>query len=129
VAVLRGGGCCHAWGGVDDDVGLGIFFFEEDLDEQLLDACVDVPVDEAGVVAGDVVAEVLELDGLASAFGPAFALELAREDASRIQIQPVEALEQPRLEEVLGLRGSRCDGVDEHWVPVQREFARGLFRI
>ena len=57
-----------------------VLFLEEELDEELLESGVDVPVQEAEVVADAVVAEVRELGGLASTFGETLAAQLTSED-------------------------------------------------
>ena len=57
-----------------------VLFLEEELDEKLLEAGVNVPVEKAEIVADHVVAEVRELGGLASAFGQTVAVHLSGED-------------------------------------------------
>ena len=52
-----------------------VFLFEKEFDEEAVEAGVDVPVEEAEVVADGVVSVLGELDGLASPLGAAFAAE------------------------------------------------------
>ena len=50
----------HGGARVEHDVQREVFFFEEELDEELAEAGVRVPIDEARIVAGGVAAEVVE---------------------------------------------------------------------
>ena len=62
---------------VDQQADRHVLFLDEELDEQLLEPGVDVPVELAQVVAGRVVAIVGELDGLAALDAPPPALQAA----------------------------------------------------
>ena len=79
-----------ALGYVHEHVERQVLFFEEELEEEAFEAGVDVPVDEAEVVADDVVAVVGELHALAPSFAAALALHLAGEDLAADQIELVQ---------------------------------------
>ena len=75
-----------------------VLLLHEQLDEQLLEAGVDVPVERAQVVAQGVVAVVGELHRLAALDAPADALEAAPDGRPGDQHQPLQ-LAQERLVE------------------------------
>ncbi len=93
-------------------------FFEEELDDEFVEACVDVPVDEADVVAGGVLAVLVEFDGLASAFGAAFALELAGEELGGADVEGVEPGGETGVDELVDGAGLWGGGGDAHGVGV-----------
>ncbi len=92
----------HRLAGVDQGVKVEVFLFEEQLEEQAVEAGVSVPIDEAEVVAGDVVAEVGELDALTFALAAALALHAAAEDAASDQLELFQLGEQLRSEQGTG---------------------------
>ena len=94
-----------------------VLILAEELDEELVEAGEDVPVDVAEVVARGVVAEVVELDGIAAALGAAFAREFAGEDLAGEKVEAVEALSEGRGKEVLDRTGEGVVGVEEHAKP------------
>jgi hypothetical protein len=82
----------HRAAGVDQHVDVQVLLFQEHLEEQPVEPGVGVPVDEPQVVAGDVVAEVGELDALP--FPPAPPLpfhpptkDLAADQLHRLQLR------------------------------------------
>ena len=83
---------------VDEKRDRHVLFLDEQLDEQLLEAGVDVPVELAEVVAERVVAVVGELHRLAALHAPSAALEAAADRRSHQQQQALE-LAQERLVE------------------------------
>ena len=64
-----------------------VLLFHEEADEQSVEAGEEVPVEEAEVVADDVVAVVGELDALPLALAAALALDPAEEDLPRHQLE------------------------------------------
>ena len=88
----------HRRGGIDEQRDRDVLFLDEELDEQLLQTGIDVPVELAEVVAERVVAVVGELDRLAALDAPAAALEAAPDRRAHQQEQPLE-LAQERLVE------------------------------
>ncbi len=55
----------HRQAVVDQDVKVQVFFFHEQADEQTVEPAEEVPVEEAQIVADDVIAIVGEFDALA----------------------------------------------------------------
>lgn len=84
----------HRHARVDQRVKVQIFFFEKQLDDQLVEAGVEVPIEQTQVVAGDVVTKVGELDALAFALATPFALHSATKDLARDKFQSLELSEQ-----------------------------------
>ncbi len=84
-------GEAHRSAGVDEDVGEEVFLFLEELDVELVGTAIEAPVDIAEVVAVGIVAEIVELEGGAAAWGQMIALAQARELAPRLDAQLVEA--------------------------------------
>ena len=95
---LGRGAAGHRGRGIDEQRDRDVLFLDEELDEQLLEAGVDVPVELAQVVAERVVAVVGELDRLAALDAPAAALEPAADGRAHQQEQALE-LAQERLVE------------------------------
>ena len=80
----------HRQAVVDQQVEVQVFLFQEQADEELVEAGEQVPVEEAQVVADDVVVVVGELDALALALRAPFALHPAEEDLARDQLELFE---------------------------------------
>ena len=94
VLQLRGLAKVHRRAGVDQGEEVQVFFFQEHLQEQLVQPRVHIPIDESQVVAGDVVAEVGELDTLTLAPAASFALHPTAKDLAADQFQPFQLNEQ-----------------------------------
>ena len=86
-----------------------ILLFEEQFDDQPVEAGQSVPVDEPGVVARGVVAVVVELDGSAPPLAPPLPGQFPGEEVPGGDIQPVQLGQEPGREEFVG--GSRQDGL------------------
>ena len=71
--------------------------YQQELEKQLVQPGVGVPVDEPQVVARDVVAEVGELDGLPATLAAALALHLALEDLAAVDVELVELGQERRI--------------------------------
>jgi hypothetical protein len=93
-----------------------VFFFEEELQEELVEAAEDVPVNVPDVVAADVLAVIGELDGMATLLGAAFALELAEEDAAGGEVERIEACDLLGRQEVFESGGAGDGTGSEHRV-------------
>src|SRR5690606_26664631 len=91
----------HGGGGVDDEVEGEVFLLAEELEEEAVHAGEDVPVDVAEVIAGDVLAVVVELDGSAAFFRAAFAGELPGEDLPGEEVEAVELRQELGAEELV----------------------------
>lgn len=104
----------HGGGGVDGEVESEVFLFEEEFDEEAVETGVDIPVDEAEIVARGVESVVVELDGSASAFAAAFALEFAGEDAAASEVEAFDAGEEAAGDEVVDAGGMGAARVWEH---------------
>ena len=89
----------HRQAVVDQDVEVEVFLLHEQADEEPVEPGVEVPVEEAQVVADDVVAIVGELDGLALALAAALALHAAEEDLARDQFQLLQPGQELRVEQ------------------------------
>jgi hypothetical protein len=97
-----------------------VLLLHKEFEEELFEAAVDVPVDEAEVVAVDIGAMVGEFDGLAAALRASLALHLAleylpREDVDRVQ--PGHELRVKQLSEALR-------GATEFWCQVFHKVSR-----
>ena len=84
---------------VDEQRDGDVLFLDEELDEQLLEPGVDVPVELAQVVAEGVVAVVGELDRLAALDAPAAALEPAADRRPHQQQQAFELAQEGLVED------------------------------
>ena len=81
---------------------------EEQAEEELVEAGVEVPIDESQVVADDVLPVVGELDRLPALLAPPLALELPGEDLAREHIEPVKLVHEAGVEQFrTGCRGER----------------------
>ncbi len=89
----------HGFGGVYEEVDGEVFFFFKEFDEGFFEPGVDVPVEVAEVVAGDVVAVVGKLDADAAFFGAAVAFHRPRADFVRHEGEGVEFAEGGFVEE------------------------------
>src|SRR5690606_15357273 len=78
-----------------------VFLFEEELDDQLVETCVEVPVEGSQVVAGDVVAKVGEFDTLPFPLAPSFPFHASAEDLARDQLHPLELCHELGIEQRL----------------------------
>jgi hypothetical protein len=67
-----------------------VLFFEEQLEKQLVEPSIQVPVDEPQVVAGDVIAEVGKLDALPLALAAPLPFHPAAKDFSRYKLEALE---------------------------------------
>src|SRR5205807_1861854 len=76
---------------VGEHVKRKVLLFEKQLEKQAVEAGVDVPVDEAKVIADDVIAIVGEFDRLATALGAAFAFHLAEQELTAHDVELIEA--------------------------------------
>src|SRR5947209_2967026 len=81
-----------------------VFLLHEEADEQAVEAGVEVPVEEAEVVADDVVAVVGELDALPLALAAALALHAAHKDLARHQLELFEPGQELGFQERFRLR-------------------------
>jgi hypothetical protein len=77
-----------------------VLLFEEELDDELVEAGVEVPVELAEVVSRDVVAKIGELYALAFALAAALAFHSAAKDFAGNQFEPLELREQVGREEI-----------------------------
>src|SRR5262245_54973763 len=93
----------HRQAVVDEDVEVQVLLLHEEAQEQLVEAGVEVPVEEAEVVADDVVAVVGELDALPLLLAAPLALHAAHEDFPRHQLQLFEPGQEFGVEQGLGL--------------------------
>src|SRR5690606_4102804 len=91
-----------------------VLLFEEEFEEEAVEAAEEVPVDVAEVVADDVGAVVGELDGLAAVLRASLALEFAREDLARGDVHLGEAGDEVGGEEVLDRPGALDGWGAEH---------------
>lgn len=96
-----------------------VFFFEEYLQVQAIESGEEVPVDEAKIVAGDVVSEIGEFDTLSFAFTAAFPFHASAKDFSGDQFHPFKLGHHLRRQDDLivvrrchegALRGGRGNG-------------------
>ena len=76
-----------------------VFLFHEQADEEPIEPGVQVPVEEAQIVADDVIAIVGELDALPLAFAAPLALHAAEEDLARDQLELFQAGQELRIEQ------------------------------
>src|SRR5690606_26255777 len=88
----------HAGARVDDQVQRQVLLGRVQLEEQLVEPRIDVPVDVAEVVAGPVVTEVGELQAATALRAGALAAQQAAEDLACEQLELLE-LAQERLVE------------------------------
>src|SRR5205823_958583 len=72
------------------------------LEKQPIEPAIDVPVDEAKIIANDVVAIVGELDRLTAPLAPALAFELAGEQLAAHDIELIEPGHEGRVEQEVG---------------------------
>ena len=91
----------HGQAVVDQDVKVQVLLFHEQADEQAVEPGEEVPVEEAQVVADDVIAVVGELDALPLALAAPFALHPAEEDLARHQLELFETGQELRIEQRL----------------------------
>ncbi len=89
----------HRRAGVDQGEEMQVFFLQEQLEEQLVESCVEIPVHEPQVVAGHVVAEIGELDALALAATAALPFQSPAEDLAADQLQSLEVRQEVRAQE------------------------------
>ena len=89
----------HRRRGVDEERDRDVLLLDEELDEQLLEPGVDVPVELAQVVAEGVVAVVGELDRLAALDAPPAALEPAADRRAHQQQQALELAQEGLVED------------------------------
>ncbi len=75
-----------------------ILFFEEQLEKQLVQPGIQVPVDQPQVIAGDVAAEIGKLDALAFAFAPPLAFHSPPKNLPGYQFQSLQLGQQRRRE-------------------------------
>ncbi len=80
----------HRPAGVDEHVEVQILLFEEELHDQLVEPGVEIPIDRPQVVAGDVGAEIGELDALPLALAPPLALHPPAKHLAGHQLQSLE---------------------------------------
>ena len=99
VMQLGGAPEVHRRAGVNQGEEMQIFFLEEQLEEQLVEPCVEIPVHEPQIVAGDVIAKIRELDALALAATAAFPFQTPAEDLAADQFQSLQARQQFRAQE------------------------------
>ena len=66
--------------GVNEEIDEEVFLLDKQFDEELVEAAVCVPINETGIVAVDVVAEVGKLHARAAVLAAALALHAAGED-------------------------------------------------
>jgi hypothetical protein len=88
----------HRQAVVDQEINVQIFFFEEQADEELVQASEKVPVEMSQVVANDVILVVGKLDRLALALGEPFAFHPADEDLPRHQLELFEPGQEARVQ-------------------------------
>ncbi len=79
-----------------------VFFLHEEAEEETVETGVEVPVEEAKVVADDVVLVVGELDALAFLLAAPLALHAAQEDLARHQLQLLQPGEELRVQQGFG---------------------------
>ncbi len=89
----------HAPRAVQQEVDVQVFLFLEPLQQQLVVAGVEVPVEVAEVVAGRVLAVVGELDAAAQLHRPPLGQERAAKHPPRDQRQVFELLQEVGIEE------------------------------
>jgi hypothetical protein len=90
VVELRGIAKRHAGAGVDEGIEVKVFLLEKELDDQLVEPGVEIPVEGSQVVAGDVVAIVGEFDTLTLPLAPPLPLHPATKDLAGHQLEPLE---------------------------------------
>ena len=81
-----------------------VLLFEEQAQEEPVEAGEQVPVEKAQIVADDVVAEVHKLNALPAALAAALALQAAEKDLPRRQLELFELGEEAGVEQGLWLR-------------------------
>src|SRR5262249_21791151 len=94
----------HRQAVVDENVEMHFLFFEKQPQEKTIQPREQVPVEEAKVVADDVVAKVHELDALPAALAAPLALHAAEKNLPRHQLELLQASEELRVEQGLWLR-------------------------
>lgn len=105
VVELAGRPKVHAPGTIDREHQAEVLLLEEELQEQPVQPAVDVPVDEAKVIARDVGPEVGELHALPTAAAASLALDLALEDLAARHIERIEPCHERTIDELVdGLR-------------------------
>ncbi len=80
----------HRQAGVDQREEVQVFFFEKQLDDELVEPGVQIPIERPQVVARHVAAKVGELDALPFALAPPLALHPPAKHLARDQLQPFE---------------------------------------
>ncbi len=96
VLQLRRRAKIHRRAGIDQREEMQILFFEEQLQEQLVEPGISVPIDESQIVAGHVIAEIGKLDALTFPFAAAFPFHAAAKNLARHELQSLELREQLR---------------------------------
>src|SRR5439155_17139661 len=103
----------HGARSIHEHVDGHVLLLDEELDEELLQACVHVPVELAEVVPGGVVAVVSELDALAAPDAAPLALHAAGGQPARGELELFEAPQECLVEERRALAGEL--GRRGHW--------------
>ena len=80
----------HRLAGIDQRVEVQILFLEEQLEKQPIEPGVGVPIDKPQIIAGDVDAEIGELDALTFAQAAALPLHAAAKYLAADQFQLFE---------------------------------------
>lgn len=104
---------------VEDEDDGEVFLFAEEFDEESVESCVDVPIDVSEVVAGDVGAEVFELDALPALLGTALAREFAGENLAADHVETIETAHDLRGKEFIERLGPWRPLSDDHVEVVQ----------
>ncbi len=117
----------HRAAGVEQHLNAQVLLGQEQLQEQLVQPAVDVPVHEAQVVADHVRPVVGELHALPAALGPPLALELALEDLPAEDVQGVQAGDEVAVQQLGDAAGRRCPGRGSHFTSMTSSRVRGVF--
>ena len=92
---------------VDQREEVQVLLFQKQLEKQAVEPSVEIPIDEAQIVAGDIIAEVGELDALPFAAAATFTFHPSAKDLATHQLQPLQLSQQFGASS----KGRGCHGV------------------
>jgi hypothetical protein len=70
-----------------------IFLFHEEANEKAIQACEQIPIEKAEIIADNIIAVICELDALSFALATAFTFKSAEKDFPRYKLELLEASE------------------------------------
>ncbi len=92
----------HRLAGVNERVEVQVLLLLKQLQKQLVQPGIEVPIDQPQIVSGNVIAKVMELDALALAFALAFPLHPPAKYFSRNELEALEPRKHFRTEQGSG---------------------------